>query len=129
MTPDASPSPSGGPPCAHGHCPACGAALDGGGIWQHFYDEFTTGEGYWMDEDGKYTQTRRILSSEEAERVADEVAENYGATRTKGRWGRQIGIEYDRDRIEAWACPDCRAMWDRDTGALLETKLETPDNG
>ena len=116
------------PPVEHGICPHCGASLDGGGIWQHFYDEFTKGEGYWMDAAGNYSRTKRLLSPEEAERVADEVASHYGATRTKGRWGRAIGIEYDRDRIEAWACPDCHGMWNV-AGEPLDKKFEGFANG
>jgi hypothetical protein len=88
--------------------------MNGNLIWQHFYDEFTTGEGYWMDENNKYTNTPRILSHEEAEKAADEVASNYGATRTEGRWGRQIGqYSMDEDKTIAFICPDCRGWWPR----------------
>lgn len=111
-------------PLTHGNCPHCQASLDGNGIWQHFYDEFTSGGGYWKDANGNYDGGKRLLSPAEAEQVADEVSASYGASRTKGRWGRAIGIEYDRDRIEAFGCPDCKGMWDRFTGALLNTKLE-----
>jgi hypothetical protein len=95
------------------NCPHCGADLNGGSIWQHFYDEFTT-HGDWHDEAGNYIRKRRILSHEEAERRADEVASHYGATRTKGNWGREIGIyDMDRDRTVKLKCPDCNHEWDR----------------
>lgn len=112
------------PPRERGHCEACGADLDGGGIWQHFYEEFQT-KGYWLDAEGNYTVARRVLTPEEAEAVADEVASSYGATRTKGRWGTAIGIT-ENDRIAAFACGSCHEMWDRDTGKLLGRKLEMP---
>lgn len=36
----------------------------------------------------------------------------YGATKTEGRWKRQIGIyDMDRDRTVAWRCPDCGHEW------------------
>lgn len=96
-----------------GDCPNCGVSFDGGSIWQHFYDEFTT-VGYWKDADGKYTEVRRVLSPEEAEVAADKVAESYGATRDKGQWGRQIGVySMERDRTVAWRCPDCLHEWPR----------------
>ena len=86
--------------------------MNGGSIWWHFYNEVTT-KGYWLDEGGQWTETRRILSTEEAEIVADKIAANYGATRTSGQWGRQIGIEEKRDRVEYWRCPDCEGEWGR----------------
>lgn len=97
----------------HGNCPNCSVSFNGGSIWEHFYKEFTVGGGYWMDENNQYTREYRILTHEEAELAADEAAKSYGATRTRGYWGRQIGIEYDRDRIEAWRCPDCNHEWPR----------------
>jgi len=99
----------------HGNCPHCNSDLNGGSIWEHFYNEFTQGRGYWMDEDNKYIHGLwRILSHEEAELVADKVAESYGATREQGRWGRAIGL-YDRelDRTVAFKCPDCGETWPR----------------
>lgn len=110
------------PPRERGQCQSCGADLDGGGIWQHFYEEFQT-KGYWLDEDGNYTMFRRILTPAEAEVVADEVAANYGASRTKGRWGTAIGISQN-DRTQFFACGFCHEMWDRDTGELIGKKLE-----
>lgn len=98
----------------HGKCPNCGADLNGGSIWQHFYDEFTSGKGYWKSENGIYDGGNRLLSHEEAERVADEVASSYGATRTKGQWGRAIAIyDRDKDRTVAFSCPDCDHQWPR----------------
>lgn len=113
------------PPLGHGNCPHCNTSLDGGGIWQHFYDQFIT-EGDWLDREGNFVglHNRCLLTPVEAEVRADAVAANYGASRTKGRWGRVVGIERDRDRIEEWACPDCGGMWSRDTGELLDTKWE-----
>jgi hypothetical protein len=52
----------------HGNCPSCKVNLDGGSIWQHFMDK---------------------TNSEEE---ADRIAAMYGATRTKGQWGREIGM-------------------------------------
>jgi len=75
----------------HGHCPSCGVDLDGGSIWE--------------------TGLERYGGSEEE---ADKYAECYGATRTKGRWGRQIGIyDFDKDRTVMWRCPDCNHEWER----------------
>lgn len=74
----------------HGYCPSCGANFDGGSIWE-------TG-----------------LKMHGSEEEADRYAEAYGATRTKGRWGRQIGI-YDlkRDMTSYYMCPDCFYEWAR----------------
>ena len=74
----------------HGHCPNCNANLDGGSIWEHFF--------------------QKIGSEPEADRMA----EMYGATREKGQWGRAIGL-YDRDQDQtvAWKCPDCEHVWER----------------
>jgi hypothetical protein len=97
----------------YGRCPSCNADLNGSMIWDYFYNEFIT-NGDWLDENGKYTENSRILSHEDAEARADEVASNYGATRTKGRWGRLIGIYDDvKDRTVAWRCPDCNHEWPR----------------
>jgi len=98
------------PPLHHGNCPSCGTSLDGGGIWQHFYDEFTSGRGYWLNEAGAYTSVKRMLSPAEAEVAADNVAEHYGANRTKGRWGRAIGL-VENDRCNTFRCPDCNEEW------------------
>ena len=97
----------------HGHCPNCGTDLDGGSIWQTFYQKFQT-EGYWKDLEGNYSEVLRILTPDEARRVADEVSESYGATREKGRWGRAIGIyDMEKDRTVRWKCPDCNHEWPR----------------
>lgn len=48
------------------------------------------------------------------EEEALKYASMYGATKTKGRWGRQVGI-YDvfKDRTVRWKCPDCDHEWSR----------------
>ena len=48
------------------------------------------------------------------EKKALKTAAMYGATKTEGRWGRQIGL-YDRelDRTRAYRCPDCGHEWAR----------------
>ena len=49
-----------------------------------------------------------------SESEADRVAEMYGATREKGKFGRKIGIyDMDKDMTVAWACPDCNHQWSR----------------
>ena len=72
----------------HRYCPNCGVSLDGGSIWE-------TG-----------------LKMHGTEEAADKYAAEYGATRTKGQWGREIGI-YDmiKDRTVSWQCPDCKHQW------------------
>lgn len=71
-------------------CPNCSADLNGGLIWQTFMERY------------------------QDEAKADEVAEMYGATRTSGYWGRQIGLySQERDRTVAWLCPDCKYEWER----------------
>ena len=97
----------------HGYCPSCNADLDGAPIWKHFYEEFTIGKGYWKDVEGEYLEERRLLSVDEARLAADLVAEQYGATRNRGKFSRKIGIEYGRDRVEDWRCPDCHYTWPR----------------
>lgn len=74
----------------HGYCPKCKTDLDGGSIWEHFFEK----------------------TGSEAE--ADKSAKSYGADRTQGQWGRAIGL-YDRDldRTTAWRCPDCGHRWGR----------------
>lgn len=91
----------------HGRCPKCSVDLNGGSIWQTGYDfAMTTGGDTYPSVPAK--------SVEEAEERADRYAEKYGATRTTGRWGRQIGI-YDqiKDRTAGWECPDCGHKWPR----------------
>lgn len=74
----------------HGYCPKCNADLDGGSIWEHFFKE------------------------KGSEEEADRIAKLYGATRTTGQWGRQIGnYDLDSDRVTSWTCPDCNHTWDR----------------
>lgn len=90
----------------HGSCPNCKADLNGGSIWETGFDfAMTDGHDTWPHV--------RAKSVEEAEKRADKYAAAYGATRTKGRWGRAIGWEYDKDRIEEWECPDCKHRWGR----------------
>lgn len=73
------------------HCPNCNASFDGGSIWE--------------------TGLARTGSEEEA----DKYAECFGATRTKGRWQRKIGLySLETDRTFAWACPDCEHQWPRE---------------
>ena len=73
----------------HGKCPCCGVDLNGGSIWQTFYEK--TG----------------------SEEEADRISEMYGATRDLGQWGRQIGIyDMDKDATVYWECPDCGCNWD-----------------
>ena len=91
----------------HGRCPKCDADLNGDSIWQTGYD--------FALKDGGDTYPRVPAKSiEEAEARADRYASMYGATRTSGRWGRQIGI-YDihKDRTVRWKCPDCEHEWPR----------------
>lgn len=75
----------------HGHCPNCNADLDGGLIYDTMLEQC----------DGDVEK-------------ATERAASYGATPTKGQWGRQLGI-YDRDldRTVAYRCPDCKHEWSR----------------
>jgi hypothetical protein len=74
----------------NGYCPNCGVDLDGGSIWEHFYKE-----------------TR-------SEAKATHIAAQYGATKEKGQWGRQVGIyDLDADRTTQWECPDCKHIWGR----------------
>lgn len=91
----------------HGTCPHCGEDMNGGSIWQTFYDRGR--------QDGYYHHNGGVpMNHEEAEALADEVASQYGATRTKGNWGRQIGLyDMDKDRTVAWKCPDCGETWER----------------
>ena len=72
------------------NCPNCNVSLKGGLIWDTFFKRY------------------------EDEAEADRIAEMYGATRTTGHWGREIGIYcMDRDRTVAWKCPDCDHEWSR----------------
>ncbi len=74
----------------HGYCPHCNADLDGGSIWQEFFEKFND------------------------EAKADEAAAMYGATRDKGQRGRAIGIyDFVKDRTMVYRCPDCGKEWGR----------------
>lgn len=74
----------------HGNCQSCGADLNGELIWDYFYN----------------------LSGDEQH--ADRVADNYGATRTSGRWGRAIAMyDFDKDKTVAFKCPNCGYKWER----------------
>ena len=74
----------------HGSCPHCKADLNGGSIWQTFFDK--TG----------------------SEEEADNAARSYGASRTYGQWGRQAGIyDMEKDRTVRYKCPDCQGEWPR----------------
>lgn len=75
----------------HGFCPNCGMDFDGDLIWDTFY---------------KQTQS---------EDQATEKAALFGATRTQGRWGHQIGItDLHNDWITQWKCPECDHVWERE---------------
>lgn len=77
-------------PLEFGNCPKCQASLDGTGIWQTFFDK----------------------TGDEAE--ADRIAAMYGASRTKGRWGRAVGLySINKDVAEAYQCPECKHEWRR----------------
>lgn len=74
----------------HGYCPHCKANLDGGDIVETFINK-----GYSPEK-------------------ARETAKLYGYSKGRTQWGREIGIEYDRDCIEEYQCPDCKGKWPRD---------------
>lgn len=69
-------------------CPSCKTNLEGDLIFDTFME--------------KYSDEKKAL----------ETAAMYGATKTEGRWGREIAI-YDlhKDRTTAYLCPDCRHQW------------------
>jgi hypothetical protein len=71
-------------------CPNCKTNLEGGLVYDTFFEQY-------QDE----TEALRI-------------AEMYGATKTKGHWGREISL-YDlwKDRTVAYRCPDCNHEWSR----------------
>lgn len=112
------------PPPVHGCCPSCGADLDGGGIWLHFFHSLQI-DGYWLDEDGNYISDglRRLLLLASTFAAADDVSKSYGADRAKGRWGRAIGI-VTNDRASEHACPDCGVIWNTYTGQLTGENLK-----
>lgn len=91
----------------HGQCPHCQADLNGGSIWE-------TGYNLALSNGGDAWPTVPASSPQEAEDRADKYAAAYGATRTSGRWGRQIGIcDMTKDMIVEWRCPDCHKTWPR----------------
>lgn len=72
----------------HGYCPNCNANLDGGDIKQTFIDMGKT--------------------PEEALKSAD----NYGYSKGRTQWGRQIGqYSMEFDRTTSYVCPDCNHEW------------------
>ena len=75
-------------------CPKCKSNLEGGLIYESFLTMY----------EGTVNPKAKAL----------DAAAMYGATPTKGRWGREIGI-YDmgEDRTVAWRCPDCNHEWPR----------------
>lgn len=84
-------------------CPKCNSDMNGESIWNTFLNKSSNPLDHYH-----YKPTHQ-----EREKEADRVSEMYGATRTKGIWDRRIGLEYDKDRIEAWRCPDCNHEWKR----------------
>lgn len=93
----------------HGKCPHCAADLNGGSIWQTFYDQAINGMHYRQNK-----PLDRAPTEDEAIVLADDSASMYGATRTKGQWGREIGIYcMGEDRIAEYQCPDCEKRWPR----------------
>lgn len=71
-------------------CPNCKANLEEGLIYDTFLE--------------KYGDESQAL----------ETAAMYGATKTTGRWGREIAIsDLHKDRVVAYRCPDCNHEWGR----------------
>lgn len=71
-------------------CPNCSTDLDGELIFETFYAEYGD------------------------ELKAVEAASLYGATKTTGRWGRQLAIYgAEGDRTMAYRYPDCMHVWAR----------------
>lgn len=81
-------------------CPECKLDLDGDLIWDTGYRLAGTG----MDGGGPPAKTK-----DEREKRADEYASKYGATRTEGRWGREIVII--TDGTFRCKCPACGHIW------------------
>jgi len=53
-----------------------------------------------------------FLAKYSDEQKAIKTAKMYGATKTEGRWGREIGIyDMDKDRTVSYRCPDCGHEW------------------
>ena len=75
----------------HGQCPSCGMDFDDGLIFDTFMEQY-----------------------EGDEEKALETASHYGATKTTGRWGKQIAIyDMELDRTTHYKCPECAHEWDR----------------
>ena len=71
-------------------CPHCKTNLEGDLIYETFFEQYKN------------------------EKKAIEIASMYGATKTKGRWGRQISIyNIEQDRPVTHQCPDCGKRWGR----------------
>jgi hypothetical protein len=96
------------PPLEHGNCPSCGVSLDGGGIWEHFYQQAITEDK---------------MSPPDAEAEADRIAELYGATRFKGRWGLASAMVVN-DRVRSYHCGECKQAWDSNTGTLIQPQVQ-----
>lgn len=96
-------------PFEHGNCPHCGVSLDGEGIWDTGLQRAWDGSHLHYGQKGIPAKDK-----DAAYALADKYAECYGADRTKGRWGRAIGIyDMERDRTVKWKCPDCEEEWGR----------------
>ena len=76
----------------HGSCPHCSFDLNGEWIYEHFLKEY-----------------------EGDEEKALETASMYGASKGKGRFGKEIYVKsYDKDynKLEPYfQCPECKGTW------------------
>lgn len=55
-----------------------------------------------------------LVQREGDEKLAEADAAMYGATKTEGRWRRDIGIyDLEKDRTVAFQCPYCHTRWPR----------------
>ena len=73
------------------YCPKCNADLEGDLIYEYFLKE--------------YGDEEKALAT----------ADLYGATKTTGRWGKEIGIyDFDKDQTVAYRCPECDHEWSRE---------------
>ena len=71
-------------------CPNCNVNLEGDLIYETFL--------------AKYGDETKAL----------EAAAMYGATKTEGRWGREMAIyDMEKDCTVAYQCPDCNHQWER----------------
>ena len=74
-------------------CPNCKTDLDGDLIYETYFK--------------RYGDAAKAL----------DAAQLHGATKTTGRWGRQIGhSSMELDRVVSWGCPDCGHTWPRPWG-------------